>query len=128
MKGLLKTLEAVIAVIIIFGVILFLFGAEIALPEVETPQWKIKAMSAIAALDKAGQLRDLVAAGDNTTINNNIDKFLPSFLDNAVIICETDCPLPSIAAEQIISVRYLLSGQANNLTNRQVIVFVWSHE
>jgi hypothetical protein len=127
MKGLLKTLEAVIAIIIIFGAFLFLFGTE-SLPEVETPHWKIRAMHAIAALDKAGQLRDLALAGDNATINSKIDKFLPSFLENAVIICGTECVLPEVDAKQIVAVRYLLSGKANNITNRQVIVLVWSHE
>lgn len=126
-KGLLKSLEAVIAVLGIMAIYIILYTGQQNIPDFETANWKLRGFEAIYNLDKAGQLKQYVLSNDNTTIDTKVSAFLPSSLEHQVQICGAlDCPIVTKDAGKITSVDYLVAGDAANFTNRRVILYIWT--
>ena len=125
MKGISRSLEAVIAILAILAVFLNVYSGRESLPEFDTINWKIRGFEALKNLDDNNILRDVVITNSSSLIKDRLSTLLPSQLNYDVIICEKDCGKPDIQTEKLTSVIYLISGDLNNYLPRQVILYLW---
>lgn len=125
MKGVVQTLEAVIAVILIMIVVIVYYGPKEKLPEFETISWKLRGFDALKTLDTSNELRQYVFSNDTTTIESKLLPILYTNINYQVLVCELNCGKPSINSEKITSVTYLIAGDVNNIKNRQVVLYMW---
>jgi len=113
MRGQLYTLESIIAILMMFFVIIFLFQNPPSSPEFEKINYKLKAYNGLKALEKTGEFRRHVSNNNATAINESLNPFIPSFLSRAVVIFnETD----KITGQLILSVIEMLPTEARNST------------
>lgn len=124
-KGILMSLEAVLAIIMILIVFITYYGTKEQLPEFETINWQLKTMSALRALDNTNDLRSYVVENNSIGLNNKLNPLLPPEVNHQVFICETQCGKTNVTSEKIVSVSYLVAGDINNFKPRQVFVFLW---
>lgn len=125
MKGVIQTLEAVIAAVLIMTVVVVYYGPKENLPEFETIAWKLRGFDALKALDASNELRQYALANDTATIENKLLPILYTNINYRVLICESSCNKPNINSEKITSVTYLMAGDVNNIKNRQVVLYMW---
>lgn len=126
MKGLLKSLEAVIGALIIAGLFVFLYTSQETLPESDTTSWKITGFNALKSLDWSNELRPSVYRNDTETIKSKLLPLIPSSLSYDVQICSLNCTAFQTSADRVVAVEYLLAGDVNNVTSRQVVLYIWS--
>lgn len=125
MKGILKSFESVLAAIIVLSTYIILFSGQQALPEFETINWKLLAFNSVASLDQNNQLRVDALSNNTASLKTKLADFIRAPLNFDVQVCSLNCTKPDVAASKIASVEYLISGDVNNITNKQVVVFVW---
>ncbi len=122
-----KSLEAVIAILVIMGVYAVIYNGSQAVPDFETANWKMKGIETLTGLDRSGQLRPYVLNNDNTTIDTKISSFIPGHVEHQVQICSsTDCYLITKDVRKIVSVDYIIAGDAANSTNKRIILYMWT--
>lgn len=125
MKGVVQTLEAVIAVILIMVVVVTYYGPKEKLPEFETISWKLSGFDALKALDASNELRQYVLANDTATIESKLLSILYINVNYQILVCDSNCGKPNINSDKITSVTYLIAGDVNNIKNRQVVLYIW---
>lgn len=125
MKGLLKSLEAVIAILMILTVYVTFFAPKEPLPEFETINWRVRAFNALTILDENNELRLYALANDTTTIENKLQNLLPVERSYHVVVCNETCLTPNITADKITSVTYFIAGRIGNIQPKQVVLYVW---
>ncbi|MEM5773137.1 MAG: hypothetical protein QXL86_02830 [Candidatus Aenigmatarchaeota archaeon] len=125
MKGILKSFEALIAILLVLGVYLALFGAGEKIPELEIVLWKIRGFEALKALDEQNKLASFALANNEEAIESELASLLPIGLDYKVLICEEDCPSFSINSEKVASVSYFIAGNLTNVEPREVLLYIW---
>lgn len=128
MKGLMKILEAVIAVLAIFVAYIVAYGPINMSPGFDIAKWRELGFEAIKSIDKSSGLRADALSNSTASIENKIRKFIPINLDYLVIVCNLNCTQPNVAAQTATSVEYIFSGTPSNYAPRQVIVFMWLNE
>lgn len=128
MKGLMKTLEAVIAILAIFLTYILTYEPISISSGFDIAKWKELGFSALSSIDKSGELRDDALSNSTTSIENKIRNFIPVNLDYLVIVCNVNCTKPNVTADIATSVEYLISGTPNNYAQRQVVLFMWLNE
>jgi hypothetical protein len=132
MKGQIFTLEAGIAILMIFSAIIFLFQNPPASLEYERINYKMKAYNGLKILEKTGKLRRYAVDNNATAINDSLSPYIPSFLSYTVVIFnETTNTTPKPSLFQInesISVSYFLAGDLNDYKPRDVRVYVWGYD
>ena len=126
MKGIMKTLEAVIAILMVLVVYVIIFSATVLPPDFTTINDQLTAFTSLKVLDQSNQLRKYVLENDTTTIANELSSLMPSGLSYQVAICTTVCAAPAINSTNIFSVGYIVSGDLGSFAPRQVIVYMWS--
>lgn len=125
MKGLLQSLEAVIGILLIMSIFVLVYSREVQLPELDTVNFKLKGFSALKTIDSTGELRRAVFLNDTTAVENKVSDLLPKQLNLKVVFCERQCALPDIATDRLISVMYIVSGNVNSISPRQVVLYMW---
>jgi len=132
MRGQLYTLESIIAILMMFFIIIFLFQNPSSLPEFEKINYKLKAYNGLKALEKTSELRRHTSNNNATAINESLDPFIPSFLSRAVVIFNDTSNLtvkPSLTGmSESISVSYFLSGDIDDYRPRDVRVYMWGFD
>lgn len=128
MKGILKSFEAVIGTSIIMITFVALYTSSEVVPDVETSNWKYAGLNALQSLDASNDLRYDAMRNNTAAIEDRIEKFIPPNLDYFVQVCGTNCTAPTIFGTRSTSVHYLISGDANNSTLKEIILYMWSNE
>ena len=131
MKGILRTLEAVIGATILGFVLVFYFGTPIEPVEVPPANYKLYAYSGLEILEEVGKLREYALDGNTAGIESHLNSYIPYFLDfNVTIYNETSniTVVPSIDSENVLTVSYLLAGEAGNYSALEVRVFIWGYD
>ncbi len=128
MKGTLYTLESVIAILMMFFIVVFLFQRPQPLPEYQTINYKIKAYNGLKILDEIGRLRHYVLNNDITSIKNGLNSSIPNFLNYTVVIFNETTNItekPSLVDQNVLSVSYFLVGDIDDYRPREVRVYLW---
>ncbi|MEM5766046.1 MAG: hypothetical protein QW423_00130 [Candidatus Aenigmatarchaeota archaeon] len=124
MKGILKSFEALVAILFVLAAYFALFVGE-KVPEMETVIWKLRGIEALKALDDSNQLANYVLANQSEKIESCLIKNLPIGLDYKIVICNQTCPRPNIESEKVVSVGYFVSGNVTHVEPREVWLYLW---
>ncbi|MDI6798499.1 MAG: hypothetical protein QMD12_00670 [Candidatus Aenigmarchaeota archaeon] len=124
-KGVLQTLEAVIAILMTLTFFVIFFAPREGLPEFETISWKLRGFNALKILDKNNELRQYAMANNTQAIKERLQYLLPSNLNYEVVICEQSCPNPNIEAEKLASVNYIIAGNLTSIRPILIVLYVW---
>ena len=116
----LKTLECIIALFLIFSFLFILFKEERI--EVQRAELLIKSLSTLESLDMEGELRDYAILNDSKSIEEKISEMVQPF-DVRVLICNQSCKYPSYE-NVIFSFSYIISGKIDNFNPRKILVYV----
>jgi len=125
LKGLLKSLEAIIAVLIILTVFITYFGTKEALPEFETITWQLKGFNSLKALDDSNELKNYTKTNNTSGLETRLLSMLPRDIDYEVVICDLTCSDPNIESEKLTSITYLTVGGVNDFQSKQVILYMY---
>lgn len=125
MKGLLKSFEAILAVLMILTVFIIFFLTGQEFPEFETVIWRNRGFVALRGLDFSNELRDLVVANDTDTLEDKLSDLLPAGLNYETVICDLTCGQPDITADTLTTVTYLMVGREDLFQPRQVLLYMW---
>lgn len=125
MKGLLQSLEAIIAILAIVTVFVTVYSGKSPIPEFDTINWKVRGFDALKALDNSNMLRDIVTTNSTSALKDRLSGLLPSQLNYDVVICERNCGQPDIQSDKLTSVTYVIAGDLNNYLPRQIILYMW---
>ena len=125
MKGLLKSLESIIAVLIVFTVFITYFAVKEPLPEFETINWQLKGFNSLQTLDETNQLYSYVKANDTDGLESRLSTLLPKEINYKVLICGTNCPSPGVESEKLTSIAYVTAGEINNFQPMQVVIYIY---
>jgi len=132
MKGQLYTLESIIAILMMFFIIIFLFKNPPSSPEFEKINYKLKAYNGLKALEKTGELRNHAINSNATAINESLNPYIPSFLTRAVVIFNDTLNLTTKPTldniTESISVTYFLAGDVDQYEPREIRVYMWGFE
>jgi len=102
-KGILQSLEAVIAILMVLTFFVILFITKGPLPEFETVSWKLKGFNSLKVLDDNNKLRRYALTNNTLRIKEELQSFLLP-LNYEITICSDTCTYPNITAEKIVSV------------------------
>lgn len=125
MKGILQSLEAVIAILAILTVFITFYSGRETIPEFETINWKVRGFDALKSLDNNNQLRDVVITNSSSILKDRLSNILPAQLNYDVVICDRGCAKPDIQSDRLTSVIYLVSGDLNIFMPRQIVLYMW---
>ncbi|MBI5872045.1 hypothetical protein HZB88_03080 [archaeon] len=125
MKGILKSLEAAIALITVLGFVIWYFNLQPAQVDLESVDWRLKGLNALKAVDNRNELRKYILANDTTSLQAELSPYFPSTINYTVIVCTTTCPSVSFTTEKVYSVSYFVAGDFGNITSREVMLYVW---
>ena len=129
MKGQLFTLESVIAILMIFIIIVFLFSNSPKSPEFNEINYKLKIYNGLKILDETGRLSTYVSNNDANAVQNGLRPYISNIQNYKVVIFNQTTNItqkPSLSNEsEIISVSYFLVGDFDNYKPRDVRVYLW---
>jgi len=132
MKGQLYTLESIIAILMIFFIIIFLFRNPPSSPEFERINYKSKTYNGLKTLEETGELREHAVNNNTTAINESLNPFISSFLSRAVVIFNDTSNLttkPDLTnISESISVSYFLAGDIDDYKPRDIRVYMWGFD
>ncbi|MEM5829790.1 MAG: hypothetical protein QW040_01400 [Candidatus Aenigmatarchaeota archaeon] len=124
MKGILKSFEALVAILLVLTAYFALFTEE-KVPDVETVIWRLKGIEALKALDDSNELVNYVLANESEKIESKLGRILPIGLDYKVVVCDQTCIEPNISSEKIVSVGYFIGGNATHVEPREIWLYLW---
>ena len=129
MKGQLYTLEAAIAVFIIFSFLLLFYKTPPS-PEFKTINYKLRVYDALTTLDESGELRKDVMKKNVSSIEEKLSPYIPT--NYTVVIFNKTSNItakPSfVDKENVISLGYLLAGDVDEYKPREVKVYLWGFD
>lgn len=128
MKGMMKTFETVVGLIMVMAAFVVLYASQEPLPEFDTVSWKTTGQKAMESLDYSNLLRYDAMNNNTAQIGARLVPYLPANMDLTVVVCGQTCPSPTINAKKSASAHYLISGDAGNSTYREIILYMWSNE
>jgi len=121
----LKTLEAVIAILIIATVFIIFYQSIGNLPDFESIGWKVEGYNALKSLDANLGLRQEVQTGNTTAIATKIANYIPVTVNYNITICSVSCPSPLINASKVVSSSYIIAGYRDSYNPEQVVIYMW---
>ena len=121
----LRTLEAVIAILMISTIFIIFYQTIGILPDFETINWKIAGYNGLKTLDMTLGLRQEVLTGNTTAIEAKLSGIMPPAANYTVRICGVSCSSPSISSSKIVSVSYIVAGYRDAYAPRQVVLYLW---
>jgi hypothetical protein len=125
MMGILKSLEAIIAILLVLTSYFAIFGSGENIPDFETSIWKMRGFEAIKALDESNRLANSALANESEKIEDELEEILPIGFNYEVLVCNQNCPSINISSEKIVSVSYFIPGNATDLEPREVLLYMW---
>ena len=125
MKGILRSFEAVVAILIISSTFFILFSAREPLPEFDTINWRLVGFNSLKTLDDNNELTSAVLSNNTSEITSKLASMIPPNLNYQVIICADTCPSVSINSEKITSVHYFIVGNITSVQAREIVVYIW---
>ena len=131
MKGTFHTLEAAIASIMMMMTLVFVFQRSPDILELSKANYKVKIYNALKISDDTGDLRKNAVDNNASSIESEINSYIPIYLDYSVTIYNKTSNLtdvPSISSENVITVSYFLAGRVGNYVPKEVRVFLWGFE
>jgi hypothetical protein len=128
MKGILKTFETVIGLTMVMFAFILLYTSQESFPDFDTVSWKSSGQKALESIDHTNQLRYDALNNNTAALEDRLRGYLPPNTDIMVVVCGQTCPTPTITAKKSTSAHYLISGDADNSTSKEVILYVWSNE
>ncbi|MBI4894664.1 MAG: hypothetical protein HY833_02935 [Candidatus Aenigmarchaeota archaeon] len=128
MKGVMKTFETVIGLIMVMMAFVALYTSQEPLPEFDTVSWKAAGQKAMESLDYSNLLRYDAMNNNTAAIEARLSSYLPANIDSMAVVCGASCPTPTINADRSASVHYLISGDVGNSTSREIILYMWSND
>lgn len=126
MKGVLKSLEAVLAILMIIAAYLIIWGKGENIPDVDIVAWRVKGFDALKALDEDNKLATWSLANDTSSIKSELADLLQLGVNYDVVVCTQTCPSVSISSQKTSSVSYFVAGNATNIEPREVVLYLWS--
>ena len=126
MKGILKTFEAIIAILMMATFFLTVFVTEEKVVDLDTINWKIIGFNALRALHDENKLATPALSNDTATIESRLSSIIPSTLNYQVQICGATCPTPSINSNKITSVSFFIAGNASTVDPKEVVLYIWA--
>lgn len=126
MKGIMKTLEAVITILMVLVIDVIMFSAPIVPPDFESINLQLRAFSSLQTLDANNELRYYVSQNDTMTITNKLSSLMPTNVNYLISVCSSTCIAPVINSTRILSVNYLISGDYSNFNPQQIVLYMWS--
>lgn len=127
-KGISHILEAIIAVTILMLALVFYFRP-LNFSQTYEINYKIDAYNGLKIMEETGKLREYALADNATAIKNDLLPYI--YLDYEVVIYNKTSNLttiPSITADDIISVSYFLAGDIANYSAKEVKVLLWGFD
>jgi hypothetical protein len=124
----LRSLEAVIAVLMIATIFIIFYQTLGVMPEFEAINWKIVGYNGLKSLDRTLGLRQDVQTGNTTAIENKLANTIPITANYTVRICGVSCDTPRISSAsltKIVSVSYVIAGYRDQYLPRQVVLYMW---
>ena len=121
----LRSLEAVIAILMISTIFIVFYQAFGVLPEFESVNWKIIGYNSLKSLDRTLGLMQDVLTNNVTSIQNKLNSMLPVTVNYTVKICGVSCDSPGISSTKIASVSYIVAGYQDQYLPRQVVLYMW---
>ncbi|MFH0949178.1 MAG: hypothetical protein V1802_01695 [Candidatus Aenigmatarchaeota archaeon] len=126
MKGYVYTIEAFVAVAIIFLSVFFSLQFAGYYPETRSSVIKTRGYNAIEHLDDTGQLRSLVMKGNEKSIEGNITNLIGNEINVTVKICSLVCQQPSLPANTtIVPVEYYISSSSETYIGKKLVAWFW---
>jgi hypothetical protein len=124
MRGMLKSFEALIAILFVLTAYFALFTGE-KVPDLEIATWKIRGFEALRALDDLNKLASYALANETEKIEDELAENLAIGLNYKVLVCNQTCPSLGISSEKIVSVSYFIAGNATHVEPREVLLYIW---
>lgn len=128
MKGILKTFEVVIGLSIVMFAFVSLYTGQQELPELDTIAWRYAGLNALQSLDYSNQLRYDALNNNTALVEGRVGPYLPANINYLLQVCGSNCTGPTLNAKKSASIQYFISGDANNSTAREIILYMWSNE
>lgn len=133
MKGILFTVEVSISILMILFILVFLFQGQNETPEYRTTNYKYKAYHGLEVLERRGELRDHAINNDADSIETDIDSFISDFLTYEVVIYNattnvTEIPSAIHSQDDVISVSYLIAGDIDTYSPKDIRVYLWGFD
>lgn len=126
MKGQLRIVEVIIAILMVIVAYVLLFSAPITLPDFESINDQFRAFNSLQTLDQNNELRVPVLQNNTLLISQKLQYLIPSNINYNVSICSSICIAPIINSTRVFSVDYIISGDVNNFNPQQVVIYMWS--
>ena len=113
-------------------IIILLFKKPAISPEFHRINYKIKAFSGLKTLAMTGELRKYAMDNDVSSVENELNHYIPKPLNYAVVIFNettniTQMPFV-IEEKEVISVNYLLAGNIDDYMPRDVRIYLWGFD
>jgi hypothetical protein len=124
-KGVIQSLEAVIAILMVLVIFAVLFASKQIMPDSETAAWKLRGFNSLKSLDESGKLREFAMKNDTQSIKEGLQSLLQPNINYDVVVCASGCSVPTIEAEKIVSTSYLISGNFSAFEPRQIVLYMW---
>ncbi len=124
-KGMIYTLEAMIAALLIMGMLVSVYSYSKQQEGFEAATIKEKGYSCIKDLDSRGLMRHYALSNDTAGIRAYIQNCLPKSLNFSINFCSACAPdVPG--NKTIVSINYLIAGEAALFQPSNANLFLWS--
>lgn len=133
-KGWLRIMEAVVAIMILSGVILVVYSKQAERIDVGSAVYDIQ-KQLLVDVSLNDSLRNYVLNKDESSLQKYMDSKIPSYLDSKVKICEltediTPCKLDeasflTIKDKSIFAEETIIAANFSSYSPKKVVLFVW---
>lgn len=137
-KGILLTVEAAFAILMILFIVVFIYKNPREVATLRDIDLKTKAYDGLVALERSGDLRKAVIDNDATKIEDDLGPFIPDYVTHRAVLYNSTqnsttantTNYPSTIDDQsyVLVVSYLVAGDVDNYTPRDVRVFMWGFD
>ena len=131
MRGVMYTIEAVIAVLMVLVILYLILQNPPARPEFTEINYKTQAYNGIKILERTGKLRRFVLNNDTTSIKTRLTHFISHAVEFDVVLFNKTSnitTIPSIDADDVVTISYFLAGDVGNYVVREVRIYLWGFE
>jgi|GEM_PF-3286629 len=125
MRAYLYTLEVLIALSAVFITIALAMKFAPTKPNVEASLLQLKLSEAVEYLESAGKLRELVYAGDEVGLEEELESLLENLYEVEVVICTTSCNLPELPSTNVAEVTRYFATNDSTYSFAKLIVYAW---
>lgn len=124
MKGMMYTLEAMIAAVLILATLITVYSFSKQETGFDAATIKESGYSCVRSLDGRGVLRYYALANDSVGVRSYLKSCLPRSLNFSISFCQTCAPdVPG--NKTIISVNYMIAGEAALFQPTNANLFLW---